>query len=89
MQHETNVAADFFLVINRWLTIFFQYFLMWQMRFLRYRRVSSMLRMLLFNVALERPMEKVSSEVRALASPFNYCSWLNFCVFKVGRPPGP
>jgi len=89
MQHETNVAADFFLVINRWLTTFFQYFLMWQMRFLRYRRVSSMLRMLLFNVALERPMEKVSSEVRALTSPFNYCSWLNFCVFKVGLPPGP
>jgi hypothetical protein len=30
MQHETNVAAGFFLVINGWLTTFFQYFLMLQ-----------------------------------------------------------
>ena len=26
MQHETNVAADFFLIINEWLTIFFNIF---------------------------------------------------------------
>jgi len=55
MQHEIDVAADFFLTINRWLTNFFNIFFdIANDGFLCCRYFSSMLRMLLFDVLLDR-----------------------------------
>ena len=54
MQHETDVAAVFFSYYQWMVNNFFQYFLMLQMMVFYVAYVFSMLRMLLFDVTLER-----------------------------------
>ena len=58
MQHETDVAVGFFLIIDGWIIIFLNMFLMLQMMIFNVAYVSfSMLQTLILNVAhMDRPM---------------------------------
>jgi hypothetical protein len=51
MQHEIDVAADFFLIINEWLIKNIQHYLMWNMLIFYIAKLSFYVADVILNVA--------------------------------------